>query len=252
MRLTHKAPHTSQRLSAQKHRPRLQTCLTQVLALTPTSLTTPADRPEARACFEQAFLKTYRWPKDFRGFVADLLVNENGRVSHGSVRVDLPQKLAVILPDSDLQTWAQEALAMMVTERTFCSFAEADGQYALTWEHQGHHPLGRLIMTHGDQFGSQYRVQERRVLQITRTIGTMRFVITVEDSLQAPDGRHLATSYVVHYFNTSSARLVLVESFKDTHVLVGNVALLARRLMISSEGNGVLARTLTLRNHQLL
>jgi hypothetical protein len=168
----------------------LQTRLGETPTLEPASLTNPDDDPEVRAGFEQAFLRTYRWPNDFRGFIADVRVNENGRTAHGSVRAALPQEVGVMLSDADLHALADETLAMMVTERTLCSFAEA-GQYALTWEQEGQLPLGRLIMISGDTFGTQYPVRDRRVLQITRTIGTVRFVITVEDSIQAPDGRHI-------------------------------------------------------------
>ena len=39
---------------------------------------TVADDPKAREMLRQAFEKTARWQKDFKGFTADLTVNVNG------------------------------------------------------------------------------------------------------------------------------------------------------------------------------
>lgn len=103
-------------LTPEKYRARLQACLGQTPTFGPASLTNLDDDPEARACLEQAFLRTYRWPKDFRGFMAGLLVYEEGRVFHESVSVALPQGVAATLPDSDMHAWAQETLAMMVPD----------------------------------------------------------------------------------------------------------------------------------------
>ena len=43
--------------------------------------TTVADDPKAREMLRQAFEKTARWQKDFKGFTADLTVNVKDRKS---------------------------------------------------------------------------------------------------------------------------------------------------------------------------
>ena len=51
---------------------------------------TVADDPQAREVLRRAFENTARWPKDFKGFTADLTVNLNGRELHGPVIVKGP------------------------------------------------------------------------------------------------------------------------------------------------------------------
>ena len=74
---------------------------------------TVADDPQAREVLRRAFENTARWPKDFKGFTADLSVNLNGRELHGPVIVKGPREVSVQLADGDLQKWAQDQLAMI-------------------------------------------------------------------------------------------------------------------------------------------
>ena len=66
-----------------------------------------ADDPKARTMLRQAFEKTARWQPDFKGFTADLTVNVNGKEAKGSVSVKGPKEVAVTLPDSEMQKWAE-------------------------------------------------------------------------------------------------------------------------------------------------
>ena len=51
----------------------------------------------------QAFENTARWPKDFKGFTADLTVNVNGKKMTGPVMVKGPREVTVQLGDADVQ-----------------------------------------------------------------------------------------------------------------------------------------------------
>jgi hypothetical protein len=102
---------------------------------------TVADDPRARERLHQAFEKTARWQKDFKGFTADLTVNVNGKETNGPIMVKGPREVSVQLDDAEVQKWAQEQLGMIAVHRVPRSFEESDGQYSLTMEEDGH-PFG--------------------------------------------------------------------------------------------------------------
>src|SRR5215216_3319914 len=78
---------------------------------------TVADDPNAREALRLAFENTARWPREFKGFTADLTVNINGKEQKGPVMVKGPREVSVQLADGDVQKWAQEQLSMIAVHR---------------------------------------------------------------------------------------------------------------------------------------
>jgi hypothetical protein len=213
-----------------------------------------ADDPQARAILRQAFEKTSRWQKDFKGFTADLTVNVNGKETRGHVMVKGPREVSVQLGDAEVQKWAQEQLGMIAVHRGPRTFEESDGKYSLTMEEDGH-PLGTKLIIHGSN--SFYRVKDQRITQINRTMAhpgmtPFAFTINVEESSVTQDQKNLTTKYSVYYYSPTDGKLNNVESFTDTHVRVGSSDLPATRRIISYENGVVVVKNLTFTNHQLI
>ncbi len=219
-----------------------------------TTATGVADDPKAREALRQAFEKTARWQKDFKGFTADLTVNINGKETSGPVIVKGPREVSVQLQDGDVQKWAQEQLGMIAVHRGPRSFEESDSKYVLTMEEDGH-PLGVRLDIHGSN--SFYRIKDNRITQINRKMAhpgmpPFAFTINVEESALTQDQKNLTTKYTVYYFSPTDGKLNNVESFTDTHVRVGSSDLPATRRIISFEHGAVVVKSLTFRNHRLL
>jgi len=215
---------------------------------------TVADDPEARELLRQAFENTARWPKDFKGFTADLTVNVNGKETTGPVMVKGPREVTVQLGDAEVQKWAQEQLGMIAVHRGPRTFEESDGKYSLTMEEDGH-PLGVKLHIHGSN--SFYRIQDKRITQINRTMAhpgmtPFAFTINVEDSAVTRDGKHLTTKYTVYYFSPTDGTLNNVDSFTDTHARIGASDLPATRRIMTFEHGAVVVKKLTFKNHTLL
>jgi hypothetical protein len=215
---------------------------------------TVADDPQARDLLRQAFEATARWPKDFRGFTADLTVNVNGKETTGSVIVKSPREVSVQLSDGDIQKWAQEQLGMIAVHRGPRSFEESDGKYSLTMEEDGH-PFGAKLNIHGSN--SFYRIKNNRITQINRKMAhpgmnPFAFTINVEESAVTQDQKNLTTKYTVYYYSPTDGKLTNVESFTDTHVRVGSSDLPAARRIITYENGQVIVKSLTFKNHTLL
>lgn len=215
---------------------------------------TVADDPKARELLRQAFDKTARWQKDFKGFTADLTVNINGRETSGPVMVKGPREVSVQLADADVQKWAQEQLGMIAVHRGPRTFEESDGKYPLTMEEDGH-PFGTKLTIHGSN--SFYRLKDHRITQINRTMAhpgmaPFAFTINVEDSALTQDQKNLTTRYTVYYYSPTDGKLNNVESFTDTHVRIGSSDLPATRRIISFENGAVVVKSLTFKNHTLV
>ena len=155
------------------------------------------DDPQARELLRRAFEGTARWPKDFKGFTADLTVNVNGKETNGPVIVKGPREVSVQLGDSETQKWAQEQLGMIAVHRGPRSFEESDGKYSLTKEEDGH-PFGTKLHIHGSN--SFYRIKDNRITQINRKMAhpgmnPFAFTINVEESAVTQDQKNLTTKY---------------------------------------------------------
>lgn len=215
---------------------------------------TVADDPQARELLRRAFEGTARWPKDFKGFTADLTVNVNGKETSGPVIVKSPREVSVQLGDGETQKWAQEQLGMIAVHRGPRSFEESDGKYSLTMEEDGH-PFGTKLNIHGSH--SFYRIKDNRITQINRKMAhpgmnPIAFTINVEESAITQDQKNLTTKYTVYYYSPTDGKLTNVESFTDTHVRVGSSDLPATRRIITYEGGQVVVKKLAFTNHKLL
>jgi len=212
------------------------------------------DDPKARDLLRRAFESTARWPKDFKGFTADLTVNINGVETTGPVIVKGPREVSVQLPDGETQKWAQEQLGMIAVHRGPRSFEESDGKYTLTMEEDGH-PLGTTVHIHGSN--SFYRVKDNRITQINRKMAhpgmnPFAFTINVEESAVTQDQKNLTTRYTVYYYSPTDGKLTNVESFTDTHVRLGSSDLPGTRRIITYENGQVVVKNLIFKNHKLL
>jgi hypothetical protein len=215
---------------------------------------TVTDDPQARDLLRRAFEGTARWPKDFKGFTADLTVNINGKETNGPVIVKGPREVSVQLGDGVIQKWAQEQLGMIAVHRGPRSFEESDGKYTLTMEEDGH-PFGTKLIIHGSN--SFYRIKDNRITQINRKMAhpgmnPFAFTINVEESAITQDRKHLTTKYTVYYYSPTDGKLTNVESFTDTHVRIDSCDLPATRRIITYENSEVVVKHLIFKNHKLL
>jgi len=163
------------------------------------------DDPAAKKLLQQAFENTSRWGKDFPGFAAELICNDNGEIYKGTLEIKSRQEMSVNLevPEEKkaLNDWVKETTGMIAAHRAWRSFEESDGKSPVTFaEENTGHPLGRQILIHGDGMASRYRIKDNRIQQISRDMGMMRFTINIEEAMKTEDGKSLTTKYVVFFF----------------------------------------------------
>ena len=152
-----------------------------------------ADDPKAREVLRQAFEKTARWQKDFKGFTADLTVNVNGKETSGPVMVKGPREVSVQLGETDVQKWVQEQLGMIAVHRGPRSFRGIgrqvrinDGRRWAPIRHETYHPRVELVLS----------LKDNRITQINRKMAhpgmtPFAFTINVEESATTQDQKNL-------------------------------------------------------------
>jgi hypothetical protein len=211
------------------------------------------DDPAAKELLRRAYEKTSRWGKEFPGFTADLLLNDNGKEYKGKVKIKSPKETEITVEGADepLLKWAQNQIGMMAVHRASRPFEEADGKYPLTFAPEDHHPLGRQILIHGDGMNSRYRIKDDRIQQISRSMGKMSFTINVEEAMTTSDGKHLTTRYTVFYFSPDG-QLMQAEAFTDRPAEVKGLYLPGYRRIISNDKGMAVVRILEFKNHRLM
>lgn len=211
------------------------------------------NQPQAHAALQAAHEGGYRFPADFAGFSADVLVERDDVAQTGRVVLRSPREIDIEL-DADEETlgWLRQELGSMAGHRWPTSYAESDGRWTLTLEASGGRPLGDLIRVHDDPFNSSYRLRDGRIVQANRQLGPARFSINIHAHTDTADGRTLPAVFTVAFWDTENGRLTRTDEYVDRYVEVDGVQLPAERRILRVEDDGISVRKLTLSGHALL
>jgi hypothetical protein len=234
------------------------------LGLTVVSLAAadkPAPDAEATRLLAEARAARASW-SHFPGFTADVEVNSDGKVSRGSVVVSSEGKVKFEGLEKQAEIWAKHNLASTVSHRlddntprdTPCAFADNVEQ----------HPMGRAIRVLNDELHSGYRVRDKQITEVNRTMKDRRFTISVLENRPNAEGKFLSAAFVVNYWSLESGELLRTETNHQTWTRVGKFDLPVEALVLTAtrekpgEGKPAdsdaepAARTLKLSNHKLL
>jgi uncharacterized GH25 family protein len=207
----------------------------------------PDANPEATKLLADAREARANWVH-FPGFSATVAVNVEGTIHKGKVDVDSKGKVNLTI-DGDEKGWAKSMLSSIVGHRmddgttltTPCAFADD----------VKHHPLGRAIKVLNDEFHSSYRIRDRQVIEVDRTMGELRFTITVMQNRLNAEKKFLPAHYVVNYWDTKSGAVKKSVTHFNTFKRVGNFDLPAKVMVVTAEEGKQVTRTITLSEHSL-
>ncbi|GIW81957.1 MAG: hypothetical protein KatS3mg105_3764 [Gemmatales bacterium] len=188
------------------------------------------------------------WEK-FPGFSADIEVNFDGVISRGRAFVHANGDVEIRDLDPDKARWARRIVGSLAGHRlsrpasrnTPCAFADE----------QQDHPLGRAIVVLNDELHSSYRIKDRQIVEVNRTMGNRRFTITVLENKKNDEGRFLPAHYIVSYWDAKTGQLISTSASTQTWRRLSGFDLpLSCRVVTADEK--IMTRTLTFSNHQLL
>jgi Protein of unknown function (DUF3386) len=185
------------------------------------------------------------------GYPEIIVYNENGKVHTGTL--DYTPKIVLEVKVPTLSEAQQKELegevGSLLMHRRGGDFAKGDGKHPITFGPDDGNPIGRLVYLN-DEMQSSYRVRDRQVVQVNRTMKGERFTINVLETTATPEGKFLPRQFTVTYFDTTGA-VKRAQAYTDTYTQVGGVWLPTSRRVITSEHGQTSVRMTELRQPKL-
>lgn len=142
---------------------------------------------------------------DFPGFTADLAVTSGGEKINGKMTIDAGGTVEVQLPRSPLADWVEEQLNSLVQHRM------PDGEVAqgeVKWSDSDlAHPLGRKVDLGDPDLQSAYRLKDDVIMEVNRSMGKMRFTISVLETVRNAENKYLPRAFTMNFFDSKTGEL---------------------------------------------
>lgn len=196
-------------------------------------LPTVAD-PAAYALLKAAHDSRQVLPDDFPGFTADVTFNDNGKDFKGTLHYKRGEESQVKFDglDKDTDNWVQDQLLSIIGHRRGGDFAQGDGKYPLSLGPDDGNAFGRLVNIN-DKLQSSYRVRDKQVTEVTRTMGDSRFTISVIQTKSTEGGKYLPQHFIVSYRDAKTGALQEVQAFRDAYQQLGGAWLPLSRTVVT-------------------
>jgi hypothetical protein len=215
-----------------------------------TGATIPQDSevkadPAAYSMFRDACRARYYFPKNFAGFTADIVANDNGKVARGAIYYDVNGSADLDMKDDPgfTEAWAVESIAHTIGHRVGEDFCQEYGRYPLTFGKDDHSPMGRQVLFN-DLQKSSYRIRDGRITEVERTINNERRIITILEEEPVGEGRFLPHHFTVSYFDAKSQDLKRTEAYTEEYKQVDDIWFLSWKRITRVEPGKTIMRTI--------
>lgn len=225
--------------------------LAQTAATNSGADTKKAD-PAAWNLLKSARETSQNFPARFTGVTTDIVLNDHGRVTKGSLNYEASKggELKIEDLDEDTRTWLNEQATSIIAHRRGSDFAKGDGRHPITFGEDDNSPAGRRVVLN-DSMKSSYRIRNNQVAEVDRTMAGNHFTITVLETTKTPEGRFLPRHFTVTYFDAKSGALKRSEAFTDEYKLIEGVWFPAARRIVRAENGRVITRIIEFQNPRL-
>jgi hypothetical protein len=205
--------------------------------------------PKAVELFQEALAARASW-SDFPGFSAEIEANVDGRTWKGSATISAKGDVSLAREDEVAAPWVKEQLESMVLHR----LARPQGKAPVVRfaDEERDHPLGRLLAFEGGTFASSYRVKDRQLVVVNRSLGKLNMTITVLDNDMNADKKYLPRSYTVQYWDALKGNLQRSETIQNRWTRLGSWDLPTQLTLTTASVLGQGVKTMTFSEHRLL
>ena len=192
------------------------------------------------------------FPANFAGVTADIVLNDNGKVTKGSLSYEAgkPGELKIEGLDEETKGWLNEQAMSVIAHRRGGDFAKGDGRHPITFGDDDGSPIGRRVVLN-DSMKSSYRVRNQQVVEVDRTMGTDHFTITVLETTPVAGGKFLPRHFTVTYFDAKTGALKRSEAFTDEYKQIDGVWFPASRRLVRAENGKVITRIIEFQNPRI-
>jgi hypothetical protein len=205
----------------------------------------------ARELFQAAYEHRYTWDENFPGYSAEITVKQGEEIHTGNIIIkpDMTVEISGIDDEKVKQSVANQ-LRDIVTHRKRSSFEKTHGKNSFSMGKIDDHGAMEILVK-GDAMGSNYKIKNTEICQVSRVMGTMAFQIDTHASLETPEG-YISRRYDAIFHNTETGNLMRELEFEDSYEKVGDYYLMTHQTINSKENDQVITTEFTYANMALL
>lgn len=188
------------------------------------------EQTTAREKFRAAYENRYTWNENFPGYSADIQLTQGDEVYTGKVRVNRDLSVEVTgIEDEKVQESVYTQLRDVVTHRKRSAFDQSHGKNEFNFGKTDE--TGAVeILVKGDSMGSNYKVRDTEICQVSRVMGRMAFVIDTHESMDTGEG-YVASRYDAVFRNPQTNEVTSVLKFEETYENVGDYYVLTKQVV---------------------
>jgi hypothetical protein len=188
------------------------------------------EQTTAREKFRAAYENRYTWNENFPGYSADIQLTQGDEVYTGLVRINRDLSVEVTgIEDEKVQESVYTQLRDVVTHRKRSAFEQSHGKNEFNFGNTDE--TGAVeILVKGDSMGSNYKVRDTEICQVSRVMGRMAFVIDTHESMDTGEG-YVASRYDAVFRNPQTNEVTSVLKFEETYENVGDYYVLTKQVV---------------------
>jgi hypothetical protein len=188
------------------------------------------EQTNARELFRAAYENRYTWDENFPGYSADVQIKQGDEVYTGKIRINRDLSVEVTgIEDEQVRESIYTQLRDIITHRKRSAFDQSHGKNEFNFGKTDE--TGAVeILVKGDAMGSNYKVRETEICQVSRVMGRMAFVIDTHESLDTGIG-YIATRYDAVFRNPQTNEVTAVLKFEDFYQKVGDYYVMTKQIV---------------------
>ncbi|MER3414003.1 MAG: hypothetical protein C4341_07170 [Armatimonadota bacterium] len=204
----------------------------------------------AREALKHAAEARYVLPSDLSALYAKFVITDHEGDLSGSIAWTKAEGLEVsVAGTGERAEDYQRRVESLIQHRLPSDFEQGDGKHNLTWTGKDN-LIGKQIALN-DAMNSMYRVNGGSIVEVDRTLGDTRLIVSVVDVEKLTNGKNLPKAMVVSYFDAASGALKRTETIVDTYKDRNGVLVPSSRRVYVSERGTVRAFEITLSDLRL-
>ena len=209
------------------------------------------EKSNAGELFQAAYENRYTWDANFPGYSAEIQLKQGDEIYTGRIRVDASLKVEVSgIADEEVQESVYTQLRDVITHRKRNSFEQAHGKNTFSFGETDDTGAVEIFVS-GDAMGSNYKIRDREICQVSRVMGRMAFTINTYASQDTGAG-YVSQRYDAVFRNAQSGELMKELQFDDYYEKVGDYYVMTRQVVDSRENGQVTTTEFNFSNVKLL
>lgn len=196
--------------------------------IAPVAVASGSSDLDAETIFRSAYENRYTWDEHFPGYQTEVVL-QSGSGTYRGVAELLPDFGVIVkeIPDEEMQQVIAAQLQMSATHLQRVDFDQVHPQRS--FQLTGTDAAGASEIAELDgATNSHYKVKDREIIQVNRTLGNLAVEVNTTDFQQTPDG-YLATHFQVTFRDAKTGATLEQDDVQDTYSRIGNYYIMTRR-----------------------